>query len=87
MDSITKGTNRGSSDIGKRKAGRKRKENQVKTKGQDVKVIDYADKAVIRLQKKYQRKILRGVNRNIAITAIARELACFVWRVETGNIA
>ena len=50
-----------------------------KQKNRDVKVIDYADKAVIRLQKKYHRMIFRGVKRNIAITAVARELACFVW--------
>lgn len=66
------------------KKGKKVKSKQI---GQDVKVIDYADKGVIRLQKKYHRMILRGVNRNIAITAIARELACFVWGVETGHIA
>ena len=58
------------------KKGKKIKSKQI---GQDVKVIDYADKAVLRLQKKYHRMILRGVNRNIAVTAIARELACFVW--------
>jgi hypothetical protein len=38
---------------------------------QDVKVIDYADKAVERLQKKYHHMIYRNVNRNIVITAIA----------------
>lgn len=56
--------------------GKKGKKVKSKQLGQDVKVIDYADKAVERLQKKYHRMILRGVNRNIAITAIARELAC-----------
>ena len=50
-------------------------------------LIDYADKAVVRLQKKYHRMILRGVKRNIAITAVARELACFVWGIETGHIS
>lgn len=67
--------------------GKKGKRVKSKQIGQDVKVIDYADKAVERLQRKYHRMILRGVNRNIAITAIARELACFVWGVETGHIA
>lgn len=66
--------------------GKKSKKMQEKQKGQDVKVIDYADKAVERLQKKYHRMIQRGVNRNKVITAIARELACFVWGIETGNI-
>lgn len=67
--------------------GKKGKKVKSKQLGQDVKVIDYADKAVLRLQKKYHQMILRGVNKNIAITAIARELACFVWGVETGHIA
>lgn len=58
-----------------------------KQKDQNVKVIDYADKAVVRLQKKYHRMIFRGVKRNIAITAVARELACFVWGIETGHIS
>lgn len=66
------------------KKGKKIKSKQI---GQDVKVIDYTDKAVLRLQKKYHQMILRGVNKNIAVTAIARELACFVWGVETGHIA
>ena len=66
--------------------GTKGKRLKARQQGQDVKVIDYADKAVVRLQKKYHRLILRGINHNKAITAIARELACFVWGMETGNI-
>lgn len=56
--------------------GKKGKKLKSKQKDQDVKVIDYADKALVRLQKKFNRMIFRGVNRNVAITAIARELAC-----------
>ena len=67
--------------------GKKGKKVKSKQKDQDVKVIDYADKAVIRLQKKYHRMIFRGVKRNVAITAVARELACFVWGIETGHIS
>lgn len=66
--------------------GKKGKKLKSKQMGQDVKVIDYADKAVLRLQKRYHQMIYRGVNRNIVITAIARELACFVWGIETGHI-
>lgn len=64
------------------------KSKRVKTRqlGQDVKVIDYADKAVLRLQKKYHHMIKSNKNRNVAITAIARDLACFIWGMETGNI-
>ena len=64
--------------------GKKGKKLKSKQKDQDVKVIDYADKAMVRLQKKYHRMILRGVSRNFAITAIAIELSCFVWEIETG---
>ena len=66
--------------------GVKGKRVKVRQIGQDVKVIDYADKAVLRLQKKYHRMINNNKNRNKVITAIARELACFVWGMETGNI-
>ena len=66
--------------------GKKGKKLKSKQKDQDVKVIDYADKAMVRLQKKYHRMILKGVSRNIAITAIARELSCFVWGIETGHL-
>lgn len=51
--------------------------------GQDVKAIDYADKASYRLQMKFNKMIQRGVKRNIAITAVARELAGFIWGMET----
>ena len=66
--------------------GVKGKRVTTRQKGQDVKVIEYADRAVVRLQKKYQKMIFRGVPRNKVITAIARELACFVWGIETGHI-
>jgi len=66
--------------------GVKGKALKARQNGNDVKVIDYADKAVLRLQKKYQRMIYRGVNRNKAITAVAREPACFIWGMETGHI-
>lgn len=66
--------------------GVKSKRIKARQKGNDVKVIDYADKATYRLQKKFHRLMYRGVNRNVAITAIARELACFVWGMETGRI-
>ena len=66
--------------------GKKGKKLKAKQMGQDVKVISYADKGVMRLQRKFRSMIARGVNRNKAIVAIARELACFVWGMETGNI-
>lgn len=55
-------------------------------KGMDVNVVAYADKATQRLMRKYQKLIERNVPRNKAIVAVARELACFIWGMETGNI-
>jgi transposase len=50
------------------------------------KVITYADKANERLKRKYYRIMFR-TKRNIAITAVARELACFIWGMMTDNVA
>lgn len=56
-------------------------------KGCDVNLIAYADKANERLRRKFYRlTIHQGVNRNKAITAVARELSCFVWGIMTQNI-
>jgi transposase len=51
-------------------------------------VIAYADKANERLRRKFYRMTLKNnTNRNIAATAIARELSCFIWGLMTDNIA
>ena len=56
--------------------------------GNTPQVIAYADKANERLRRKFYRMTLKkGTNRNIATTAIARELACFMWGMMTDNIA
>ena len=51
-------------------------------------VIAYADKANERLRRRYYRMVL-GKNKqaNVAKTAVAIELACFMWGMVTGNIA
>lgn len=59
---------------------RKRQEGNAKE------VIAYADRANERLRKKYMRIALRS-KANIAKTAVARELACFVWGMMTDRIA
>lgn len=64
----------------------KSKRLKSRQKGMDVNIIAYADKATERLKKKYQKLIERNVPRNKAIVAVARELACFIWGMETGNI-
>ena len=43
-------------------------------------VVAYADKANERLRRKFYRMTLqKNINRNVAATAVARELACFIW--------
>lgn len=56
--------------------------------GNAPEVIAYADRANERLRRKYYKMVL-GQNKrsNVAKTAVARELACFIWGMMTGNIA
>lgn len=64
----------------------KSKRLKARQKGQSVEVIAYADKAAERLRKRYDRLIRRSMPHNKAIVAVVRELACFIWGMETGNI-
>ena len=52
--------------------------------GMDSKIVAYADKCAERLKRKYVRIALHS-NRNIAKTAVVRELACFIWGLMTDN--
>ena len=56
-------------------------------KGNDPKVIAYADKCRYRLKHKMMNLENRGKASNVASTAAARELACFVWGMMTDHIA
>ena len=49
-------------------------------------VTAYANKANERLRRKYYRMIGKGKKFNVAKTAIARELACFVWGMMSDHI-
>lgn len=56
--------------------------------GNSPEAIAYADKANERLRRKFYRMVLTNrANRNVAVTAVARELACFIWGLMTDNIA
>jgi len=56
-------------------------------RGNTPQVIAYADKANERLRRKFYRMTLKNnIGRNTAATAIARELACFIWGLMTDNI-
>ena len=67
--------------------GHKSKELKARQKGNTDNVIKYADKANIRLRSRYYKLIRHGKARNVAVAAIARELACFVWGMMTDNIS
>ena len=55
--------------------------------GNSPAVISYADKANERLRRKYYKMVLtKGKKANVAKTAIARELACFIWGMMTNHI-
>lgn len=54
-------------------------------KGCPSEVIAYADRGNERLRRRFYRMTLnKGINRNVAVTAIARELACFMWGWKQG---
>ena len=66
--------------------GRKSKGLKVRQEGNEAEVIAYADKANERLKRKF-KKLAFCRPHNVAATAVARELACFIWGMMTGNIA
>ena len=67
--------------------GHKSKALKARQNGNTAEVIAYADKANTRLRSRYYKFIRHGKARNIAVAAIARELACFVWGMMTDNIS
>ncbi len=68
--------------------GHKSKDLKARQAGNPADVIAYADKANERLRRRYYKMVLNNSkNTNVVKTAIARELACFVWGMMTGNIA
>ncbi len=66
--------------------GHKPKDLRARQNGNSAEVIAYADKANTRLRSKYYRMIRHGKKRNVAVAAVAREPACFVWGMMTDNI-
>ena len=68
--------------------GYKSKALKARQDGNTPQVIAYADKANERLRRKYYKMVLSKCKKhNVAKTAIARELACFMWGMMTDNIA
>ena len=71
----------------KGRPGYKSKALKARQAGNKAAIIQYADKANDRLRRKFQRMTAAGKPHNVAKTAIARELACFVWGIMTDNVA
>ena len=67
--------------------GYKSKALRARQSGNPSSVIAYADHANERLRRRYYRFIRHGKKKNVATSAIARELACFIWGMMTDNIA
>lgn len=65
--------------------GQKSVELKKRQKNATSEVINYADKASTRCQRKYYRMVNKGKNSNIAVTAVAREFCCFIWGMMTSN--
>lgn len=73
---------------GRGQIGFKSKSLKARQSGNTPQVIAYADKANERLRRRFYKMVLsKGKKHNVATTAIARELACFMWGMMTDNIA
>ena len=75
-----------SGGICKGAVGHKSKDLRQRQNGNPADVIAYADKANTRLRSRYYKFIRHGKKRNMAVAAIARELACFIWGMMTDHI-
>lgn len=67
--------------------GYKSKDLRSRQIGNSAEVIAYADKANVRLRSRYYRLVRHGKKRNVAVAAVARELACFIWGMMTDDIS
>ncbi len=67
--------------------GYKSKDLRARQVGNSAEVVAYADKASVRLRSRYYRFVRHGKKRNVAVAAVARELACFIWGMMTDDIS
>jgi transposase len=69
-------------------SSKKSKALKERQEGNTPEVIHYADKAAERLTRKFHRMFYKKTMKwNICVTAVARELACFVWGMMTDHMA
>jgi len=64
------------------KSARAGKRLEQRRRNSPVSAIEAADRALHRLHKKYIRLLMKGKHKNVAVTAVARELAGFIWAVQ-----
>ena len=57
------------------------KEMQLRQEGLPKQIIDIAWEAQLRLCRRYQRLMHKGKHRNVVVTAIAREMAAYIWAI------
>lgn len=76
-----------SQSLVKGRVGYKGRSVRTRQAGQDASVISYADRASVHLQRTFHRMIEAGKPYNVAVTAVARQLAGYIWGMETGRIA
>lgn len=72
--------------FGRGKVGNKSEKLKKRQAGNSPAVIRYADRANERLRRKFYKMVFAGKKYNVAATAVARELACFVWGMMTDHI-
>jgi transposase len=71
----------------KGRVGYKCKAVKDRQSGHDSHVISYADRATIHLQRTFHRLYDSGKPYNVAITAVARQLAGYIWGMETKHVS
>lgn len=67
------------------KIGSKSKALKARQKGSPSEIIEYADYCAVRLMRRFY-KLASHKRYNVAVVAVARELACFIWGIMTDHI-
>jgi transposase len=57
------------------------REIQIRQEKLPIKIRDIAWKAQLRLCARYRKLVMRGKNKNVVVTAVARELLAFMWDI------
>lgn len=70
----------------KGEVGYKTKSLLRRQKGHSAELIRYVDNATAYLKRRYEHLMYKGKQKNVAVTAVARELAGFIWGIETQHI-